>query len=120
MSKKPEVWAIDDGVDSPENMSSEILAGVGTPREWVAVGKEDKDGYAESVAYCHPLTAPKIRAAPELITLVRKIQDAVTLPDELFAEAAQLLEQYYAQDLEAKKAHQKFTRQYNKTNKEKV
>ena len=63
----PGPWIVDDGTDSTENMSEVILEDKGTDREWIAVGIADNDGYAESVAYCHPDNAHLIAAAPEML-----------------------------------------------------
>jgi hypothetical protein len=50
---------------TPEDMAYELTReGV---ESWVAVGLTDKDGFAASVAYCHPGNAPLIAAAPDLL-----------------------------------------------------
>lgn len=51
----------------------------GTPREWIAVGIEDENGYAESVAYCHPDNAPAIAAVPKLVECLKEIANSVAL-----------------------------------------
>lgn len=59
----PGPFIIDDGLVTPENMIDSIRANP----TWVAVGIADEDGYAESVAYCHPMNAPLFAAAPEML-----------------------------------------------------
>lgn len=52
----PRPWTIDkNGTDSVENMAEQIKKG-----DWMAIGIEDREGYAESVAYCHPNNAALI------------------------------------------------------------
>lgn len=68
MDTTPEKWVIDtDGWDRPGDMAECILRNKGTEAEWVAVGYCDDEGYAASVAYCHPGNAPLIAAAPDLL-----------------------------------------------------
>jgi hypothetical protein len=79
MSKhSPGPWIINDGTDYPENMGRCILSDAGTDREWTAVGIADKDGYAESVAYCHPDNAPLVSAAPEMLDALRLAHKALS------------------------------------------
>lgn len=64
----PGPWHVDtDCRDDTENMAYQLTDDAGTSREWVAVGLHDEDGYAASVAYCHPMNAPLIAAAPDLL-----------------------------------------------------
>ena len=60
MHATPRPWVVDDGTDSIDNMADCLRTDKGTEREWVAVGICDGDGYAESVAYCHPDNAALI------------------------------------------------------------
>lgn len=70
----PGPWFVDDGChDDVENMRHQLLRGKETENEWIAVGLNDSDGYSESVAYCHPMNAPLIAAAPELLEALRAI-----------------------------------------------
>lgn len=73
-SHTPGPWIVSDGDTYIENMAQCLLADKGTDREWTAVGIADKEGYAESVAYCHPANARVIAAAPELLACLEKIQ----------------------------------------------
>ena len=63
-------WTVDEGTDSIENMAQCLQENQGTDREWIAVGIRDEDGYAESVAYCHPDNTRLISAAPELYNIL--------------------------------------------------
>lgn len=64
----PGPWVTDsDGVDSPSNMAECLINDAGSDREWVAVGIKDEDGYAESVAYCHPKNADLISASTDML-----------------------------------------------------
>lgn len=69
----PRPWVLSDGADYPENMAQCILDGIGTDREWTAIGVEDKDGYAYSVAYCHPSNAALICKAVNSFDEVREV-----------------------------------------------
>lgn len=64
----PGPWAIDDGMCRIEDQADFLLNDIGTEREWVCVRINDEDGFAEVVALCHPLNAPLVAAAPELLT----------------------------------------------------
>lgn len=83
MKHTPEPWVIDDGIDDPENMADELLRNAGEENEWIAIGIADEEGYAESVAYCHPNNAPRIVAC---INALEGIKD----PRELREVAAAL------------------------------
>lgn len=64
----PGPWIPDNGgCDSIDNMVECLTHDEGTLREWMAVGKADSEGYAESLAYCHPDNANLIAAAPEML-----------------------------------------------------
>lgn len=66
-------WVVDVGSVADMKTQAQILtANVGTDREWVAVGIEDEDGFAEVVALTHPSNAP-------LIAAVRDYQHAAGL-----------------------------------------
>jgi len=66
MSYSPGHWVVDDGVDSIDNMICCLKGSPGTPDEWVAVRIQAHDGYAETVAYCHPDNARLVAAVPKL------------------------------------------------------
>ena len=67
----PGPWVTDvNSVDSPANMAACLED---SKCEWIAVGIEDKDGYAESVAYCHPCNAAAISKVPDLIDIAKVI-----------------------------------------------
>jgi hypothetical protein len=53
----PTPYVVDDGTDTRDNMAACLMD---PACEWVAIGIEDGEGYAESVAYCHPNNAPFI------------------------------------------------------------
>lgn len=93
-------WVIDDGMDSPENMADEILRSAGGEDEWVAVGICDEEGYASSVAYCHPNNAPLIAEAPALLDALDdavEALNAVLMADiELDRHFASALSCFYA------------------------
>lgn len=68
----PGPWVADtDNWDLIDNMIRCLKEGKGTRREWMAVGKNDNDGYAESLAYCHPKNAALIAAAPDLLEALK-------------------------------------------------
>jgi len=74
MDTTPEKWVIDtDGWDRPGDMAECILRNKGTEAEWVAVGYCDDEGYAASVAYCHPGNAPLIAAATGLLAALEGV-----------------------------------------------
>lgn len=85
MKHTPEPWVIDDGIDDPENMADELLRNAGEENEWIAIGIADEEGYAESVAYCHPNNAKRIVACVnalagvkdprKLLDVLEKVQD---------------------------------------------
>lgn len=66
--KRPNIttgpFVIEEGFVRPQDMAEQLL----DPHneKWVAVGYEDADGYAASVAYCHPDLATKIAALATL------------------------------------------------------
>lgn len=64
------------------NTQCEILrADIGTDREWIALGHNDEEGFAEVVALAHPINAPRI---------VRAVNNA----DKLAEALRGLLESY--------------------------
>lgn len=63
----PKPWVIDDGLIRPKDMAERLTEDDGPEKDWVAVGIEDHEGFAASVAYCHPINAKLIAAAPELL-----------------------------------------------------
>jgi len=71
-------WIIDKaGTDCIENMADCLLKWQPPEHQWIAVGIEDKDGYAESVAYCHPRNANLIVKAPEMYDLLSEMVDGL-------------------------------------------
>ncbi len=97
MSKHtPEPWVVDDGIDSPENMADEIMRNAGEEHEWVAIGIEDEEGYASSVAYCHPMNSQRIvdcvnamaniYSPAELVRAAKAALSALETPDDLTKE----------------------------------
>lgn len=72
-------WIIDDnGTDNIENMVNCLSADKNTEREWISVGISDVDGYAESVAYCHPKNGHLIAAAPEQYRVLLLVEDVLS------------------------------------------
>lgn len=57
-----EPWTLDDGIVGPEQMVQGIQDGAGTDNEWIALGLDDEDGFAECTAYAHPSNAARIIA----------------------------------------------------------
>lgn len=47
-------------------------------KTWLASGIADEEGFAESVAYCHPANAPLIAAAPALLFALQAIDKALS------------------------------------------
>lgn len=69
-----QTWTVDDGLLCQQDHIDRLTEDLDSPeRHWVAVGIEDEDGYAESVAYCHPSNAPLIAAAPELLDALQNL-----------------------------------------------
>jgi hypothetical protein len=94
-------WVEDENcTDDVDNMVACLLAGKGTAREWVAIGIEDADGYAESVAYCHPDNAPLIvRAWNAYDVLVEALGESlVQLREYAKAEVARKGREYNEED----------------------
>jgi hypothetical protein len=65
----PGPWEVDSAADV-EHMAACLAKDSGTDREWVAVDSGEQGGH---VAYCHPLNAALIAAAPELLDALRAI-----------------------------------------------
>jgi hypothetical protein len=51
----------------------------GPPPDWAVVGLNDEDGFAETIAYCHPSNAPIVAAAPELLALLTEASTLMPL-----------------------------------------
>jgi len=65
-------WIVDDGFQRQQEHIDALTDDLGNPdRHWVAVGIFDEDGFAESVAYCHPDNAPLISSAPNLLAALQ-------------------------------------------------
>jgi hypothetical protein len=91
--KKPNItpgpWIRESGCLSRADMAEQLLDPMNTA--WVAVGVQDEDGYAASVAYCHPLNAKAIAAVPELLAALEKIESEladIDLPLPAYAREA--------------------------------
>lgn len=67
----------DQHIVGPEEMSNSLLLDKGSSREWVAVGLNDEDGFAECVAYCHPMNALAISLVPQLIKEVLELRGSL-------------------------------------------
>lgn len=70
-------WVIDDGLVSMEDQAEMLKADIGTEREWVAIGIEDEDGFAEVVALAHPVNARLIASAPKLLKSAKEALNAL-------------------------------------------
>jgi len=60
-------WHPTDGFVLIEDQARQLIADVGTEREWTSVVIDDDDGEAAVMALCHPMNAPLVSAAPELL-----------------------------------------------------
>ena len=79
MKHTPGPWILNDGTDYLQNMADFLFAGKETDQEWTAVGTSDADGYAESVAYCHPDNARLISAAPDMLAALQQMERAFNI-----------------------------------------
>lgn len=67
-------WTVDDGLMGQQDHIDRLTEDLSNPdRHWVAVGISDEDGFAESVAYCHPENAKFIAAAPAMSKALNKL-----------------------------------------------
>lgn len=82
-NRKVITWIKNDGVDSIDNMVSCLEDDKDTAREWDAIGTADKDGYAESVAYCHPLNMPMILSAPLGVEIAYQVLESFAVKKAL-------------------------------------
>lgn len=57
-----------ENIVSMRDQAQMLLDDIGTDREWVAIGLEDCDGFAEVIAMAHPRNAHLIAAAPDLLS----------------------------------------------------
>lgn len=85
----PGPWVKDDGFVRPQDMVEQLLENT----TWVAVGICDEDGYAASVAYCHPDNASLISAAPEMLEALTHALEQVEwhtdgMSEEAFKDSA--------------------------------
>lgn len=69
----PGPFFIDEGFIGPQDMVDQLLDP--NNETWVAVGFHDAEGYAGSVAYCHPDNAPLFAAAPEMLHALKMAAD---------------------------------------------
>ena len=73
MNVTPRPWFVDENrIDRVDNMIACLKEDEGTVREWIAIGIADKEGYAESTAYCHPDNASLIVRAVNTFDEVRE------------------------------------------------
>lgn len=85
----PGLWIQESGCLSRADMAEQLLDPMNTA--WVAVGTQDEDGYAVSLAYCHPMHAAAIAAVPELLAALEKIESEladIDLPLPAYAREA--------------------------------
>jgi hypothetical protein len=75
----PGPWAVDFAADA-KHMAACLNEGIGTDREWVAV--ESDGGH---VAYCHPLNASLIAAAPKMLSALLEVQNWASMDSRLEA-----------------------------------
>ena len=64
-------WMVDDYGHDLRFQAEELVSEIGTEREWVCVGISDEEGFAEVVALCHPINAPLISSAPDLLEALK-------------------------------------------------
>ena len=70
----PGPYLKDEGLaDSIDNMRDCLKRGEGTKEEWEAIGVGDKDGYAESIAYCHPNNANILSASWDMLEALKML-----------------------------------------------
>lgn len=73
-------WVVNDGLIRQQDMIDCLFLDLEAPeRHWAAVGVEDAEGYAESVAYCHPDNANLVAAAPSMLAALRLARDDLQL-----------------------------------------
>lgn len=74
----PTPWALDDGRQRQQDIIDRLTEDLPHPdRHWTAIGINDADGFAENLAYAHPINAPFIvracNAHDELVTALEAI-----------------------------------------------
>lgn len=90
-----EPWVSDGaGFDDIDNMIRCLEDDKGTDREWQAIGISDEDGYAESVAYCHPMNAPRITGC---VNGCKGIQDPANTVPELIEALKEVVDSNFGQ-----------------------
>jgi len=72
----PKLVVDQDGCDTINNMIEQLGA---QDSGWIAIGIEDADGYAESIAYCHEINAPLIVEACNQHADLIALRDAVAV-----------------------------------------
>ena len=80
----PGPWHIDDGFVRMDDQVVMLQKNIGTKAEWVAVGINDTEGFAEVVALCHPINAPVVAAVPDLLAAC--IEARTDIEDAIKAE----------------------------------
>lgn len=73
----PGPWCQDDGYVLMEDQAANLIADIGTDREWVAIGIHDDEGFSEVVALSHPINASLISAAPEMFAVLLSLAESV-------------------------------------------
>lgn len=67
----PGPWRVEGGTVLIEDQARILAEDVGTDREWVCVGINDEEGFAEVLALCHPINSALIASAPDLLDALR-------------------------------------------------
>jgi hypothetical protein len=93
-SHTPGPYLVDDGFISIQQQADCLIKGIGTEREWTAIGITDQDGgVAEVVALCHPINAHLIAAAPELLEALQSSVGCLEASlDEVPSDAREAIE----------------------------
>jgi hypothetical protein len=75
---KNDLWVVDNGgIADMQTQAAILQSNIGTPREWVAVGIADDEGFAAVVALCHPDNAKLIASAGKLVEALGEVQTAL-------------------------------------------
>jgi len=93
MKNAQEKWIVSDLQRQKDHIEDLTLDLDNPDRHFVAVGYADEDGYAASIAYCHPINAPLISSAPELLAALQALLHAQI--DPMGTKAAKACSQAY-------------------------